>query len=102
VAKTYEYSRLPAEERWIIDQTLQTGNLNYFTNFYFRLPNSGTMWMPDDSLGNYRNVFQYEQLHDAWSTNGKPDTFTIRADWNTFAFRLIWAPGQSDPTFLFS
>jgi hypothetical protein len=48
VTRTYDYSRLPAEERWILDQTLQTGNLNYFTNFYFRLPNSGTMWMPND------------------------------------------------------
>ena len=45
MAKVYDYSKLPTEERWIIDQTLQTGNLNYFTNFYFRLPNSGTMWM---------------------------------------------------------
>ena len=51
--------QIAVEERWILDQTLQTGNLNYFTNFYFRLPNSGTMWMPDNSLGNYRNVFQY-------------------------------------------
>ena len=101
MAKTYDYSRLPAEERWILDQTLQTGNLNYFTNFYFRLPNSGTMWMPDDCLGNYRDVFQYEQLHDAWANNGKPETFTITADGNTFNFRLIWAPGQTDPTFLF-
>ncbi len=101
MAKTYDYSNLPTEERWIIDQTLKTGNLNYFTNFYFRLPNSGTMWMPDDSLGNYRNVFQYEQLHDAWASNGKPETYTITADGNTFNFRLIWAPGQTDPTFLF-
>ena len=102
MAKTYDYSRLPAEERWILDQTLQTGNLNYFTNFYFRLPNSGTMWMPDDCLGNYRNVFQYEQLHDAWAQNGKPETFTIPADGNTFSFRLIWAPGQANPAALFS
>jgi len=25
----------------------KTGDLSYFTNYYFRLPNSGTMWMPD-------------------------------------------------------
>jgi hypothetical protein len=99
--KTCDYANLPAEERWILDQTLKTGNINYFTNFYFRLPNSGSMWMPDDSLGNYRKVFKYEQLHDAWANNGKPDTFTISADGNTFEFRLIWAPGQHDPTFLF-
>src|SRR5512136_1618803 len=97
VSKAYDYSKLSAEERWILDQTLKTGNLNYFTNFYFRLPNSGTMWMPDDGPGNYRNVFQYEQLHDAWAANGKPETFTITADGNTFAFRLTWAPASPIP-----
>ena len=92
---------MPAEERWILDQTLKTDHLNYFTNFYFRLPNSGTMWMPDDSLGKYRNVLQYPQLHEMWSQFGKPETFSITADGNPFNFRLIWAPGRSDPTFLF-
>jgi hypothetical protein len=24
----------------------------------------GVMWMPDDSQGNYRNVFQYQQLDE--------------------------------------
>ena len=38
----------------------------------------------------------------AWAANGKPETFTITADGNPFNFRLIWAPGQSDPTFLIS
>ena len=74
MAKTYDCSKLPAEERWILDQTLQTGNLNYFTNFYFRLPNSGTMWMPDDSLGNYRNVSN-TRLCEMWAKFGKPETF---------------------------
>jgi len=59
------------------------------------------MWMPDDCLGNYRNVFQYEQLHDAWAQNGKPDTFTISADGNTFNLSPDLGTGQTDPTFLF-
>ena len=57
----------------------RTGNYDLFTNHFFRLPNSGTMWMPDDSTGNYRGIFQYEHLHDLWNSFGKPETGASRS-----------------------
>ena len=29
-----------------------------------QLPNSGSMWMPDDAIGHYRHLFGYEFLID--------------------------------------
>jgi hypothetical protein len=44
-------SNLTPQEKWIIDQTLKTWNLDLFTEYFFRLPISGTRWMPGDSIG---------------------------------------------------
>jgi hypothetical protein len=46
----FELNTTP-QERYIVEQTLKTGNLNIFSEHCMRLPNSGTRWMPDDSLG---------------------------------------------------
>jgi hypothetical protein len=64
---------LTPQERYIVEQTLKTGNLNIFSEHFMRLPNSGTRWMPDDSLGYYRHLFNYDVLHDAWKKVGRPD-----------------------------
>lgn len=60
-----------------MDTVLTTGELDLFTNFYMQLPNSGSMWMPDDAIGHYRHLFGYEFLFDAWSQAGKPDEFDV-------------------------
>ncbi len=64
---------LTGEDQYIVDQTLKTGNLKLFSEFFFRLPNGGSRWMPGDSLGHYRHLFEYDMLYSAWKTAGKPD-----------------------------
>ena len=58
---------LSPEERQLIAEAIRTGNLDLFTNYYMQLPNSGSMWMPDDAIGHYRHLFGYEFLFEAWS-----------------------------------
>ena len=98
---TVEYSGLPAHEKYIFDQTLKTGNLNIFTNYYFRLPNSGTRWTPDDRLGNYRELFRYDVLFGLWKENGKPDSFIVPVDGYDYPINTLWQNEYSDPVFLY-
>lgn len=75
---------LTQEEEWICKETKRTGNLNLFSNHFFRLPKFGTRWRPtEDNTGHYRHVFMYEQLHDVWVSAGRPDAAFSVTDGNT-------------------
>jgi len=50
----------------IFKQTIATGNLNYFTSNYFKLPYSGTRYYESDGD-------QYEALYEAWMKLGQPE-----------------------------
>ena len=78
------------EEEWVIRETLRTGNLNLFTAYFMRLPNSGSMWMPGDRIGHYRELWEYEQLFDAWTRGGQPDEFDIQGEGHIFSLRVVW------------
>ncbi len=79
-------AELTREEQHVFDEALKTGNLSLFTERFFRLPNSGTRFTPED------RVEQYDLLHDAWQKAGKPDTdfevvlgdvpTTLRVEWD--------------------
>lgn len=82
---------LTSEERYIVDQTLATGNLNLFSERFFRVPNGGSRWLPGDSLGHYRHLFEYEMLYSAWRTAGKPDIhLTVKTPEYEYALAVIW------------
>ncbi|MCK5643666.1 MAG: hypothetical protein KAJ19_22895, partial [Gammaproteobacteria bacterium] len=55
------------QELAIFQKARRTGNLDEFTQIYFRLPKSGTWYTKED------RVEQYEMLHDAWVAAGMPE-----------------------------
>jgi hypothetical protein len=79
----------PAEHQ-LISEAVQTGNLNPYTNYFMALPNSGSMWMPDDAIGHYRHLFTYEFLFDAWSQTGKQDEFDV-----VWISEVAWHPKET-------
>ncbi len=82
---------LTAEEQWIVNETLKRGNLNLFSERFFRLPNGGTRWMPNDALGHYRHLFNYDLLHGAWQMAGKPDSqIEIDTPDYQYVLRVLW------------
>ena len=58
---------LTPQEQDIFDRTLKTGDLNIFTEHFFRLPFSGTWFTTED------RVEQYDALYHIWDGLGKPD-----------------------------
>lgn len=93
----YTPAVLTSQEQWIFDETRRTGNLNIFTNYFFRLPKSGSRWMPGDAIGHYRHVFDYEQLYDAWSAAGRPDdAFDLKAGDQPFHITVDWNANQAE------
>jgi hypothetical protein len=90
---------LTADEQWVVEQTLKTGNLDLFSERFMRLPNSGTRWMPGDSLGHYRHIFNYELLYDGWLKSGRPeDTLKVTTPDHQYGLRVIWS--GDEPHFL--
>lgn len=80
----------PDDER-IFEQTLRTGNLDLFTEHYFRLPWSGTWFTTED------RPEQYEMLYDAWATAGKPrNKFTAVIDEQEVELKLMWDEHYGD------
>ncbi len=52
---------ITSEDLAVIQETLHTGDLNIFTSRFMWLPNSGTMWLPDDDcVGHYPTLFRYD------------------------------------------
>ena len=68
---------LTQDEQWVVEQTLKTGNLDLFSERFMRLPNSGSRWMPGDSFGHYRHIFNYELLYDGWCEAGRPEDILV-------------------------
>jgi hypothetical protein len=91
---------LTNEETSIVEQTLKTGNLNLFSERFFRLPDGGTRWMIGDALGHYKHLFTHELLETAWRKAGRPDERmeVVTADYR-YGLRVLW-PGGSTPDFL--
>lgn len=78
----------------IFEATLKTGDLNIFTNYYFRLPFSGTRYTPEDL------VEQYAVLHEAWLKAGKPDReLSAMVDGERVTFKVLWEDYR-EPVFL--
>jgi hypothetical protein len=90
---------LSPEEHQLISEAIRTGNLDLFANYYMQLPNSGSMWMPDDAIGHYRSLFGYEFLFDAWSQAGQPDEFDVLTKEYQYHIRTVW--DGLTPSFLY-
>jgi hypothetical protein len=73
--------------------------LDLFTEYFFRLPNSGSRWMPGDS--HYRHLFNYDLLYDGWCEAGRPDeAFLVKTPDYHYNLRVLW-DGET-PHFLLS
>ena len=83
--------QLTEYEWWTIRETLRTGDLNIFTNYWMRMTNSGTLWMEGDAIGHYRHLFEFEMLYDAWSKAGKPDqALSVQTADYGYDLRILW------------
>lgn len=72
------------------------GNLNVFSEYYFRLPFSGTRYTPED------RVKEYATLHEAWGKLGKPgDQMVLLYQGREITYVLEWGDYGTDPCFLF-
>ncbi|MCP4540536.1 MAG: hypothetical protein GY832_25650 [Chloroflexi bacterium] len=88
---------LTPREQEIFAQTLKTGDWDIFTQHYFQLPKSGTWYTPED------RVEQYQRLHEAWVSLGKPDTqMFVEVDGVETAIHVSWdyVYYGDDPLFL--
>ena len=84
------------QELAIFQKARRTGNLDEFTQIYFRLPKSGTWYTKED------RVEQYEMLHDAWVAAGMPEyAFEAEVQGKPVEFEVTWDPYYvPDPIFL--
>jgi hypothetical protein len=82
---------LTPQEQWIIDQTLKTWNLDLFTEYFFRLADSSTHWMPNDSIGPYRHIFNYDLLYGGWAQAGRPEeSLSVKTHDYQYQLRVLW------------
>lgn len=65
--------RLNAEELKLIDKALNE-NVDYFTDYYLRGPNSGTWWLPGAKTDRWK--IGYDRLLEMWTSLNKPESFT--------------------------
>lgn len=78
-------TELTPEEQYIFEQTLKTGDMDIFTEYFFRLPWSGTWYTPED------RVEFYSFLYDYWKRIGQPDdVFTAVVDNKETTFKTSW------------
>ncbi len=76
---------LTKQEQEIFQETLRTGNLDIFTEFFFQLPMSGTWYTTED------RPEAYTALHEAWLEVGSPDTeFSVTIEGSEIQFRVAW------------
>ena len=83
------------EEKDIFEQA-RRGDLNAFTERFFRLPRSGTRFTTED------RVEQYEMLYDAWKRTGEPgQKFEVLLGETKSELVVEWDPHyQGYPVFL--
>ena len=82
---------LSARDEDIFKRTLETGNLDIFTESFFALPWSGTWFTPED------RPEQYEMLYDAWVKLGKPDhEFAPIIDGKSATLKIMWDSHYGD------
>jgi hypothetical protein len=76
---------LTPQEEDIFKRTLKTGNLDIFTEHFFRLPWSGTWFTTED------RVERYDALHAVWTKLGKPDDeWGAVLDGVPTRFKVMW------------
>lgn len=76
---------LTPQEEDIFKRTLKTGNLDIFTEHFFRLEWSGTWFTTED------RVEQYDALYAIWCDLGKPDgEFGARLDGVPTKLKTMW------------
>jgi len=76
---------LTSQEKYIFEQTLKTGDLDIFTEHFFRLPYSGTWFTTED------RVEQYDALYDIWVELGRPDgEFGAVLDGKPAKLKILW------------
>jgi hypothetical protein len=88
---------LTKEEEYVFTQTLKTRNLDLFTEFFFRLPWSGTWYTGAD------RPTKYAILHAAWVSDGRPDeSMTLNLEGQETTFRITYDQAYygTDPMFL--
>lgn len=82
---------LTSQEEDIFKRTLKTGDLDIFTEHFFRLEWSGTWFTPED------RVEQYDALYSIWSALGKPGKrFGAKPDGVPTEFKIMWDPYYGD------
>lgn len=88
---------LTREEEYIFNQSLKTRNLDLFTEYFFRLPWSGTWFTIEDRPA------KYAVLHAAWVRQGRPDdTMGVELDGKQVELKVNYDQGYygSEPMFL--
>lgn len=87
---------LTPQDEAIFSATRSSGNLDIFSEHYFRLPYSGTRFTPTERPD------EYQALWEAWKALGKPDEqFEVRLNDELATIKLIWEQGTTDPTLLY-
>ena len=87
--------KLTDQDQAIFAQVRKTGNLDLFTNHYFRTEFSGTRY------NQVENAENYPLLHEAWQAAGKPDVqWKVTMDGQPVTMRVLWE--DSEPTFLYN
>lgn len=87
-------SELTKQDREIFERAASTRNLNEFTEYYFKLPFSGTRYTPED------RVEMYGKLHEAWQSLGKPSQeMVVHLDDRPALFKVMYED-YTEPTFL--
>lgn len=76
---------LTAEDQAIFDGARRTSDLDVFTEYYFRLPWSGTWFTIED------RPEQYEQLYQIWRDAGQPgESFTAVIEGAETELKVAW------------
>jgi len=86
----HEVTLTPQEED-IFKRTLKTGDLDIFTEHFFRLEWSGTWFTTED------RVEQYDALYKIWCDLGQPEgEFGCKLDGVTTILKTMWDPYYGD------
>lgn len=70
------------EERRLFDLA-RDGNVNAFTNYYLKGPNTGSWWLPGAKTPNWKRG--YARLHRYWLLHDRPNLF----DYEDKTFRMV-------------
>lgn len=76
-----------AEEERLFKEVIRTKNWDLFTEYYFRLPYSGTWFTPED------NPVRFSSMYKFWRGFGEPDDkFIASIDGEDTELQVVWDP----------